>query len=182
MLLSELKKIYTDAMIVEDIYEMIRHCRLAEMLPAVGIWRKISGQIELLIPEVAHNDIEQGKELLEVWKYCREEKNDLRELSYRVDQVMLPVLIRALEALFNPIRIQNDRWILETTQLGFLTAKDSVSGKYIHSPSDPMYEARVLADRIYRPEMDSFHILGCGLGYLPYQIWELSDHTADIYI
>jgi len=68
-----------------------------------------------------------------------------------------------------------------SSKSGFLNMTFS-NGQTMHSNTDPMWEARKLAAEIFDGLHTSYKILGCGLGYLPYQIYSLSDCSSDIYI
>jgi hypothetical protein len=102
--------------------------------------------------------------------------------SAEISHELIPALKEALNILYGPISLDSGKWLFEKTISGFTTVYDNELKKYLHSPLDPMAEASNLAKRLYDPEMDEFHILGCGLGYLPYQIWEKSDRSAHIYV
>ncbi len=71
---------------------------------------------------------------------------------------------------------------LESTASGFLTLKDIGRNLYFHSTVDPMEEARKLAEYIYEPEKKEFSVLGCGLGYLIYQLYCISNGSIVINI
>ncbi len=180
--IPNMKNILTDAMLVESLYEMINYARLAQLDLMLDHWNEASNRIQKLIPEVAAKDIEAGRRLLECWKHAREERQDHRRLAYIVEYELLPEIKETLGKLNDVTDISDEDRIFERTPSGFYTVRDLSDGRYLHSADNPMWEASVLADRLYDPVMDSFHILGCGLGYLAYQIWEKSEQTAHIYI
>lgn len=173
---------YSDAMIAEELKYVQEDICLLNFGDAISKWEVVSKKIESLIPRVAQVNFEAGKELLACWKYAREERNDPRELSMRIESKLVPELLKSFSLLYNPINIQDSEYIFEKTDIGFITIKDSNTHRYLHSPLDPMNEARCLAEMIYDPRMGEFHIWGCGLGYLAYQIWEMSQHSVKIYI
>lgn len=77
---------------------------------------------------------------------------------------------------------EDNRWQFVSTESGYITLKDITRNIYIHSAIDPMEEARIQAEEIYKPSVMDYVFLGCGLGYLPYKLYELSYKAANIII
>lgn len=182
MLLSSFEQIYVDAMIIENLRDIVDLFTSVELKRAIIQWKNVSKKIEEFIPRVAQKDIDQGQYLLQCWKKALEVRDDFRMFSAEISYGLIPALQEALNDLYGPISLEGGKWYFEKTISGFTTVRDNEQEKYLHSPLDPMSEASDLANKIYAPEMDEFHILGCGLGYLPYQIWEKSDRSAHVYI
>lgn len=182
MLLPALKPIYEDAMIVEDVFNMFDQLYVAELRFGIETWGSVSSRIEELIPRVGQNDLEVANDLLKAWREARDEKDDFRVLLSKIEYGLLPALINALKTLYSPIELTDSKWGFEKTPVGFLTVKSVETNRYLHDPFDPMHEAAKLANRLYKPDMDSFHILGVGLGYLAYSLWNLSEKSIVIHI
>lgn len=119
-------------------------------------------------------------------------RNDLRKLQeYNenylgladfIERNILPEYERYLRGL-NKIYVDDEQgYCLESSLCGFLTVKNTKSGQYFHSQNDPMWEARQIAKRIYDPIMKGYSLLGCGLGYIAYQLYCLSDGSVPIHI
>ncbi len=176
------EKMYSDSLIIEEIKESMSLFVLTSVGEAISKWEYASGEIEKLIPRIGSVDMDSARELFESWKYTREEKDDFRILTSRMENVLLPSLIRALNSLYAPIDMEGIEYSFHKSRSGFMNVRDNKTGRFLHDPDDPMHEAHVLAENLYSPDMDSFHIFGCGLGYLAYQIWERSERSAHIYI
>ncbi len=178
-----LKKMYTDAMILDDINAMEYEASLNNAENIVFTWQRISEHLQRLIEELGAVDLQSAKQLLSVWKEVGENTEDYRELTAGISYSLRPAILAALNILYNaPLEIDTANWRIEKTPVCFLTLKEKNSNRYIHSPYDPMKEARVLADRLYSIDMTEFHILGSGLGYLAYQLWIKSGKTLKVII
>ncbi len=182
MLMPAFEKIYLDSMIVQNLYDVVGYLAYTEVKQAITLWKSTSGAIEELIPRIALADAEQSKKALDCWKSTLGDRDDFRSFAADIEDKLIPIIKESVNILYGPIRMGGDKWSFEKTPSGFMTIKDVVRNCYIHSPSDPMREATKLADRLYDTHKDEYHILGCGLGYLPYQIWIRSDKSAHIYV
>lgn len=97
-----------------------------------------------------------------------------------IEEYLLPA-IKALLSETAPSPVQYGDWTLVPSSSGYMTLRDK-TGSFLHSTSDPLFEAFSYASKIYDNSQPSFHILGMGLGYLPYELWELSEGAMDIYV
>lgn len=93
----------------------------------------------------------------------------------------LPLVYKGM-SLLGTIDVTEGKYRIQSSKSGFLTLYNSESKRYYHDLIDPYYEAFRLAKRNYNPRYTSYLFLGCGLGYLPWQVFCLSDSSADIYI
>lgn len=182
MLDLSIKEIIADAMTVEDLRGAVRRINVVDVNTAIKIWKKASNRIEQIIPVLGHKNLELAQLLLDVWREARECENDFHMLAYLLEQKVIPIFVDALQQIYETVEYSTDRWYFANTPVGFFTVKDKYNNSYIHNPYDPMYEASELAESLYSTDMDEFHILGCGLGYLAYQIWEKSARSAHIYV
>lgn len=176
------KKMYMDYGVIQDIKESLFCLKMTDIDEAIVKWDTASKKIESIIPKIAEINMETAKFLLENWGKALNEKDDFRVLSYHLEQELLHALLMSLNTLYGPIDLDGGSYSFHKTESGFMNVRDNNICRYIHDLSDPMYEASVLAKDLYSPGMYNFHILGCGLGYLAYQIWERSERTAHIYM
>ncbi|SCY05335.1 HAD-superfamily phosphatase, subfamily IIIC/FkbH-like domain-containing protein [Lachnospiraceae bacterium XBB2008] len=174
--------IYHDAMIIEQLREMLVKSSLCDPNGVIRSRRNVSTNIGDYIKRLAQIDIELGKAVLKEWRSVNEVKDDFRLISYNIEAGLLPSMIGSLQVMYSPVNTKVGKWLIERSTVGFMTVKDCDTEKCIHSLYDPMHEAYELAGRLYNASMDEFHILGCGLGYLAYQIWIKSDRSVHIYI
>ncbi len=107
------------------------------------------------------------------------EANDMILLSDILDDAFIPELKGFIHHMDS---IENSIYRIESTSSGFPTLFCKESNKYLHSNSNPMEEARVLADQIYKPEYDEYAVWGCGLGYHIYQLFETAKRAINIIV
>lgn len=182
IMIPSLEQIYKDAMIIENLYDIADLFTYTELKRAIEQWEEVSKALEELILRVAKKDIDYGRILLGRWKETLEKRDDFRLFSAMILSELIPGLKKSLNILYGPISLEGGKWFFEKSESGFLTLRDNETKKYLHSPLNPMREASDLTRKLYSYEMDEYHILGCGLGYLSYQIWEKSGKSAHIFI
>lgn len=103
-------------------------------------------------------------------------------LSGLLEREVIPAYLRCL-VNNNVIEIDDEEGhLLISTDSSFLTVKDVQSNTFWHSTFDPMWEAYEKAKAIFEPEKDCYVLYGCGLGYLPYQLYLLTRGSAKIII
>lgn len=73
-------------------------------------------------------------------------------------------------------------WYMSSSASGYLYLIDKLNNINVHSTFAPMKQGYELAKKIYDPRYSTYVFLGCGLGYLPYQIYEMSGQYANIII
>ncbi len=182
MQLPIFKTMYEDAMLIEELTEVVKSSMCVEISSFTNKWNTVSSKVGDLIVKVADKDANVANSMMEAWKYTLEEKDDFRVVSGRILSELIPAISYGMSILYEPFNVDNKKILVEKTPSNFMTIYDKVSGKYLHSPIDPMDEASTLAEKLYDPVMDSFHILGVGLGYLPYQVWIKSEKLTHIYV
>ncbi len=112
--------------------------------------------------------------------------NDINRSLDEEDMIMAADLIEGIciPALQSVVQhkasIHKSRYVIESTSSGWMTVKSDVSGQYLHSNNDPMWEAEELARSIYDPYEEEYLIWGMGFGYLPLKLSELSDGSVKI--
>ena len=176
------EELYKDAMIVEDLQQVIHESALCNGERIMYYWESARNRLADFVERLASADMEYAKKLLNCWKEAAEGQTDFRVFAANMEQQLLPAVKTGLQKKYSDMEMTAGNWIFVKSDIGFFTAKDKKSNRYIHSLTDPMHEAGVLAERLYRKQIQRFHILGSGLGYLPYQIWETSKHSVEIYV
>jgi len=94
---------------------------------------------------------------------------------------LLPSLYTAISYL-GQIDVSDDDYHIKSSKSGFLSLIDARNNYRYTSTIDPMSEAFEHAHKIYDPFLIEFHFLGVELGYLPYQVYMLSNQSIDIHI
>lgn len=177
-----IEEIIRDSMIAEDLISAREALNKGYYWKFMSSWGKASAEIERLILSLGESGMsDQAQRILTAWKNVREAGEDIRLAGSAIESELLPAIDEYLYA-GAVIEVTEGRWTLKSSSRGFLTLKDEKSGTFIHDPYDPMNEARELAKEIFDPDKDEYHILGMGLGYLPYALYEMSEGTSHIYV
>lgn len=136
--------------------------------------------LEQISIKYAAVDPKDGAELRSSLQKLQEYNGKYMELADFIESNILPKYEKYLSRL-SKICVEDEQGLcLESSQYGFLTVRNTESGQYFHSKNDPMWEARQIAGRIYDPAMKSYSLLGCGLGYIAYQLYIMSDGSVPI--
>ncbi len=138
-----------------------------------------------LLTKLTENMLPSDKSLLPLLYRSSQEVaalfSDLSRFGGEIERVLLP-LLRGILSQWEKIDLVEGDYHFVSTPMGFLTLEYRPYGKYLHSIYDPMKEAFSLAEELYDPLQDEFRVFGCGLGYLPYAVWELSNKSLPITI
>ncbi|MCR4643110.1 MAG: DUF115 domain-containing protein [Lachnospiraceae bacterium] len=176
-----IEEIYRDAIIL---YQMKRAVSIGHKgMAAVAFewWSMGGAKLQERLPQIREQDAEMADRLWRAALHCREVHLDLPLFTARLEEEMIPLFLQYLKSATG-IDVSEGRWNLQSSRSSFLTLKDLDRGMYLHSSFDPMWEAYELIQEIYDPLKHVYHILGCGLGYVPYVLWEESDRSAEIYL
>ncbi len=107
--------------------------------------------------------------------------HDGTALADLVGEEILPAFYDCM-ALWGHIREEAGGYMLESSRSGFLTLYSLESKAYIHSRINPLAQARRWAESLYSPSQESYALLGGGLGYLAYALYEMSDGAAKLQV
>lgn len=94
---------------------------------------------------------------------------------------VIPLLFEGMKN-YSTIDVTDKQYRLLSSKSGFLSLMNVENGKVYHSLIDPVSEACELAKNLFFPTYLSFHFVGCGLGYLPREVFSLSDMSEDIFV
>ena len=98
-----------------------------------------------------------------------------------IEEEFIPKLYEIVEAT-GKIDVIEDDFHFISSKSGLVTIQNTRTSRYWHSKVDPLQEAWDKANLLYTPNVNSIIIMGCGLGYLAYQLWKKSYESAHIYI
>ena len=143
-------------------------------------WNDATNYLEKIIYDLRDLDLQKATEILGICERIQKSFNNRHQYVGLIDMELIPKIMDYMKR-FTGINVTDDGWTLLSSQTGFLTLKDETGG-YVHSISDPMWEAFLYAYSIFDPATKRYNILGGGLGYLAYQLWKMSDEKADIYV
>ncbi|WP_081671259.1 motility associated factor glycosyltransferase family protein [Butyrivibrio sp. XBB1001] len=94
---------------------------------------------------------------------------------------LLPQMYDAM-ALRGTIDVTDENYRLFSSKSGFLCLENLTTHSVSTSTTDPSFEAYKKASLLCEPSKNAFCSIGCSLGYLAQQMYEVSDQLMDIYI
>lgn len=175
-----LKSIYEEALLIYKLRKVAEYAKVYDAHHAVMLINEISPKITELCKDYAERDVFKARQL---WSEILKLSHYGSDIVFLGDfaEMLIPLLQEKVR-LWGDIETENVEgdYRFETSLSGFLTIKDIKNGFYLHSKIDPMWEAKKRAETIFEPQKDSYSILGCGLGYLAYQLYEITDGSVVI--
>lgn len=176
-----LDEIYRQAYIIQELHEVVWYLNTGNSREARTVYNRTASQLEELISTIAKEDTatanylqDRAVSVMDAWK-------DRNEASGKIQSELLPGLFEYMKN-FTDISVEDNGYILQSADSGFLTIKSIDNDHFYHDVHDPLYESFQLAQQIYKPEMEVFRIMGAGLGYLAYALWTLSNKAMQIYV
>ena len=177
-----LEDIYKEAMVIVRLKQIIAWIRIDDVQRAVE-------DLNALFPQIIHimNDYQQAN-IYDAGRICKllekisQESLDRTILADLLEAELIPCLERYMKSL-GQISVEDDNGLeLLSSESGFLALRDTRENVLFHSRLDPMWEAKMLAKTIFDPKKRNYALLGCGLGYLPYQLYLISNGSAVIQV
>ncbi len=130
-------------------------------------------------PDVREALLTQGSSMMSVMTQMLAalENDDVILLADLLEEALLP-LIKELIVPLEPIEC--GKYNVEITSSGYWTVKHIPDNLYLHSNSNPMEEARVLVDRCFDSDKETYAVWGCGLGYHIVRLYEAARGAISI--
>ncbi len=176
-----INEIYQKAIIIEGLKEYVYLVDSGFPLAARDVYNKTSLSLERLLEQISTSDTALALKLQSVALDIKQNYEDQCLAKGLVQDRLIPDLYLYIQQ-FTGIDVTEGKYSLKSSSTGFLTVYDNDLHMHMHDTYDPMYEAYQTARSIYKPQMEEFLILGCGLGYLAFQIYEQSSGAVTIYI
>ncbi len=176
-----LEDIYQDAIIIEQLREYLFLADSENDLDSRAKYNKAAAGIERILPKLEDANRELAKEIETTAIAIRDSFNDKSKATAIVESVLIPLLFSYM-SYFGGIEATENKYTIKSTQSGFLSICDNELKMTLHSTYDPMWEAFRVASSIFDADVQRYYILGCGLGYLPYQLWMRSEGAVKIVI
>lgn len=174
-----LEEIYRDARLLCELRQITDWTRVGDRHHTILRYNQLLPELVRICKRFTAYDELSG---ITLYKYLQEVPkcgNDLILMGDILDSKVLPLLEKSMRQ-WGEINTEDEDedFRFETTISGFLTMKDIKRNLYIHSTNDPMWEAKKLAEYIFDPKKKQYSVLGCGLGYLIYQLYSISEGSV----
>ncbi len=176
-----IENIYRDCDIIEYIKEYISLTNSGCYRDARSFYDKAAAGLESILLRLSEEDGQRASQIQDIALKIKDSFNDHCLSTGIAEGRLLPELY-SLISCYTGIKVSEDKYILESSDTGYLTIKDTDIDLYYHDIHDPMWEAREMAQSLLTPKTDAILIFGCGLGYLPYQLWFQSEAAVKITI
>ena len=179
-----LEEIYREAALVCRLRQAAEYAKIHDELHMIAICNAVFQPLCGICKAYLQQDREKGMALWAAVQMLVQIDNDLVKRGDVIEEQILPLLKEKRKLCGGDISVENEEgdYLFESSASGFLTLKDLRQDKYIHSASDPMWEAFKLAEYIFSPEKKEYTVWGLGLGYLIYQLYHISDGTVRIHV
>ncbi len=175
------REIFEEAMICEDLRELVDLYAITDKHSVIMLWNETTERIVSLCNRISVEDRELATTIMNAATLARESFDNDGYMQYVLQDRLIPGMMRYLER-YRSIDVDDGYWSICGTPSGFVSLKCIESGMYLHSAYDPMNEAYLLANNLYKVGQKDFYFFGCGLGYLPYQMWKISNGSVKVHI
>ncbi len=173
--------IYRYSFIISNFKEFISLINSGCTSIARKLYNKTAAELEQWLENISITDPLLASSVQDIAVDIKDHYSDHCYIKGRIEYDLIPALYTCMKD-YNNIDVIAGNYTLKSSKSGFITAIDNRTGMYLHDINDPMNEALQISEVIYSPQMEHFHILGCGLGYLPYQIYRQSEGAVKIHI
>lgn len=178
-----LEEIYREANLIYEARQIVEYTKIDDKYHATIKYNEILPELIELLKNYVIWDKSGGEELARHVMRIKEIGHDLILMGDIIENKIIPLLERSMQR-YGKIQTENEEgdYLFESAVSGFLTIKDLQQNIYVHSTVCPMWEAKKIAERIFDPRKKAYSILGCGLGYLAYQLYVVSNGAVAIRI
>lgn len=143
------------------------------------LWGKHAQTIIDIVEVWRRTDFEAAESFYNAARKIADNIEDLILCASVYENEIIPGLNRFLSTV-DKREISEGNYNITNSLSGAYTVLDTSHRRYLHSEYNPLYEARKQAESIYSPKADEAVIIGDGLGYLSYELYELSQHSLKI--
>ena len=179
-----LEDIYQGASTILTVKKNIERIKRADTLIMQTKWVSDIELINAFLEKALELDSDLARELSlkikKAYDYAQHAPMDLIKMGDELEEA-IPLMYRIME-VYGQIDVTEGDIRFFSSKSGALTVENVSTGKYRYSAIDPFYQAYQLAKKEYLPQKTRYNIMGVDLGYLPWQIFECSERSADIYI
>lgn len=181
MALEFLEEIYEISKMIFRMKMCVECCNCGDIWMFSQEWNSCAEGIRSLYNDYLENKNPMADEIRVLVDEVRTNINNTMYCGAIIEERFIPFLYKIVEGAGN-IDVEEDGYHFVSSKSGLLTMQSTVSGNYWHSLIDPLKEAWDKGSLLFRPNAKNIVIMGCGLGYLAYQLWRKSFESAHIYI
>ncbi|MCR4584371.1 MAG: DUF115 domain-containing protein [Lachnospiraceae bacterium] len=176
-----LERIYTQADVLQQLHDTVKYTRKLMLEKAFEEWNSLTAVLIELAEEISEKDEALAAQMINSAENVCQKWGDPAAFSSVIEGELIPLYKQCMKHK-SCIDVEDGRYRFKSADSGYLTLYDSEQQLWLHEIHEPMVAAAELAEALYRPGMDEFHIFGCGLGYEAYQIYVHSAKSVKIVI
>ena len=176
-----ISEIYEGSFIITGFKEYIYSVDSCRPKYARYIYNKTAAALEKYLSKIAVNDITTANSIQSIALQSKDSYNDPCINKGIIKAELIPELYKYLRR-YTEINATEGIYTIKSTNTGFLTIHDQTSNIFYHDTYDPIEEAFNICRTIYNPNLDMILVLGCGLGYLAYELYHQSHGSLKIRI
>ena len=177
-----IEELYDKAETILAVKKCADFCKTNQYQNFNVLWKSFQEKFADYCRGVTLNNENLGEELwtkfVEISKYATDHS---RVKVADLLEDIVPLMYEGM-AVFGSIDVVENDYRLFSSRSGFLSLQKLSNQELIVSSIDPAYEAYKKACELFKPSTRKFCTLGCEMGYLCWQIYEVSNQSIDIYI
>lgn len=182
MAVAFLEEIYRYADVICAFWQMVEYLRVEDVHHTYLLMEQYEEAIRDTCGACASSGYSEAANLWELVCHIYEREKDSIVQADIMENAIIPILEKWVQSLGTIEQQLDEEYQLESTACGFLTMKNLRTNTYFHSNNNPMGEAKKQIEYFFVPSVDSYAILGCGLGYQAYQLYRISNGSVKIYL
>lgn len=176
-----IEDIYTKSLLSFNYRRCLQYLNKGGISDFCNLWTENTGILMNIIKDWSQYNIQKASLLQEDAVLISKSMTDPMLMAKVLERDLLPLLYEYIK-LVADIDVTEGSIQLKSSESGFLNIYDLDKKQHLHSIIDPMWEAYEKSCALYEGKVDKIVILGCGLGYLPFQFWKRSYESAEIVI
>lgn len=177
-----IEQIYSEAILLTELKQTVELIRQRNSHTVTLKLNDILPQLGEIVKQYITEHYEKGVQFWNALEKVSGFNGDLIWLGDCIESEIIPMYQEYLSLLCD-IDVDDETGIrMKSSKSVFLSMLRTDNGKYFHSMEDPMWEAYIQAKQLFDPEIRDYYFLGTGLGYLPYQVYLISEKSAKIHI
>lgn len=177
-----IEEIYKKAYLITLMKKLAENCRKKKKKEFYEQWKESTEVLAEVCRDTAQIDAELG---VRIWDELQDackciDADKFAEVADRLEG-LIPKFYKVVELVGN-IDVTDDTYRIHSTKSGFLNIEFINNNVKMYGDNDPVWESYELAKALYQPKMKKFILVGAGLGYLPWQMYEIAQGSVDICI
>jgi len=174
--------IYNKSKVIVLVKKMLETCRKRQYKIFLEQWKELVEPMADFCRETAQQNEALG---VKIWDMLQDIKGEIEKSSFiktaDLLENVIPYMYEAV-SLFGDIDVVEGEYRLFSSRSGFLNLELGKNGEAVYSDNDPVWDRYGLAKSLFTPTTRQIFIVGCGLGYLPWQFYQVADEAVEIHI